>query len=109
MGAAGRGLTITFVVVGNELHPFTDVIKEYVPAFADDILLITKLCKEETKPLGPIQRYAAPEITVDDKYRSAPSHNGPLLDATPDDGVGLTVTSVDTGNELQPLTVTNKL
>ena len=54
-GVAGVSLTVAAVEPAAEVQPLEVTVRLYVPAAADVAFGIDGFCKEEVKPLGPVQ------------------------------------------------------
>src|SRR5204863_158936 len=81
VGVAGAALTTTFVVPAAEVHPFTVIVTEYVPASAVVALERVGFCCVDVKPFGPVHEYVAPVTNAVDSEMVAPSQYGPPFDA----------------------------
>jgi hypothetical protein len=56
----GNGFTITSAVLAGLVHPFTVMVKLYVPEAIVCALVIDGVRETEVNPLGPVQAYVAP-------------------------------------------------
>jgi hypothetical protein len=91
VGVAGTALTTTAVVPAALVHPPTVTVTLYVPAAAKVTPAIVGFCNVELKLFGPVHAYVAPATAGVVRFRAAPTHNGPLLEAVGVAGRGLTV------------------
>ena len=96
----------TAVVPADPVQPFSVALTEYVPEAKVVILPIIGFCKEEEKPLGPVQEYVELPMVLAVKLNVVPEQIGLLLPATGAAGIRFTVTAVVPADPVHPNTVT---
>lgn len=88
---------------GKDRHPLIVELARttYLPALDVSALLMDGFCKVELKLAGPVHIYVAFATLVAFRLRVLPAHNAPLLVAVGFAGLGLIVTAVVSGKEVQ--------
>jgi hypothetical protein len=69
------------------------------------LFVIAGFCNEELNPFGPLHAYVAPAMLEAVSETFDPSHNGLLLPAVGDAGMGLTTATALAAELVQPFAV----
>jgi hypothetical protein len=107
-GVPGVALMVTATVDTAEVHPFSVMVTEYVPASASVAGVTIGFCTDDEKLLGPLQEYV-PVAADEVRLSASPVQTGEFDPATRAAGVALIITVDVASEEEQPLTVTVRL